>query len=421
MEYSHPAFWTEFYNSNTCTTSPSEFAQFIDSTYLQDPNVKFRMCDLGCGNRRDANYFVSCGHIVTAVDPSQPVVELKNPLLRTVKKPALDALNLRDLSGLQDMFYMRWFIHSMPYKEGKEVFTQAARHLKPGGVICIEVRSQKDEVLVAASTHDASDDSYMTDHKRWLYTAELLTQYADVCELDVLQCEESRGWSKTALSDPVLIRFVARRPMADHFKQSPNLAKFEHKLEYGRCGAEYSYPDMVKFHKFAADHGIKYIPVAGTLLGLLRHGGIAPWDDDIDLGFTDDEMDRVWSMKVELEEAGIPLTVKLVKAMQDANGNVIHTRINYLDIFRMQPEKEYLIGVAHTKCRIEDAKHLVPQKFGPCVINAPIELVPSVVERYGERALDTADLNDGCHGIDPSNQPFQLTHHDRSFHVVSLE
>lgn len=55
---------------------------------------------------------------------------------------------------------------------------------------------------------------------------------------------------------------------------------------------------LVEFDKYCKELGIKYSLAYGSLLGAIRHEGMIPWDDDIDVAMPRDDFDRlerIWS------------------------------------------------------------------------------------------------------------------------------
>ena len=51
------------------------------------------------------------------------------------------------------------------------------------------------------------------------------------------------------------------------------------------------------FDSFCLDHNIKYYAAYGTLIGAIRHNGLIPWDDDIDVWMLPDDYNRFCSFK----------------------------------------------------------------------------------------------------------------------------
>lgn len=57
------------------------------------------------------------------------------------------------------------------------------------------------------------------------------------------------------------------------------------------------------FDKFCTDHNLRYFAIYGTAIGAVRHNGIIPWDDDIDVAMIREDYDRFISLKNELKNS----------------------------------------------------------------------------------------------------------------------
>ncbi len=47
------------------------------------------------------------------------------------------------------------------------------------------------------------------------------------------------------------------------------------------------------FHKLCCREGLTYYVIGGTALGVVRHGGFIPWDDDIDVGMPREDYEKL--------------------------------------------------------------------------------------------------------------------------------
>lgn len=65
-----------------------------------------------------------------------------------------------------------------------------------------------------------------------------------------------------------------------------------------------AYQALLAVDKLCKENGIRYFLLAGTALGAVRHKGFIPWDDDIDLGMTPDDLERFSSVCQEYLPAG---------------------------------------------------------------------------------------------------------------------
>ncbi len=67
------------------------------------------------------------------------------------------------------------------------------------------------------------------------------------------------------------------------------------------------YTLMEKIDRVFSSRNINYWAGGGTLLGVIRHGGLIPWDDDLDLYILDTDEKKLQDMKEDFDKEGLVL------------------------------------------------------------------------------------------------------------------
>ena len=61
---------------------------------------------------------------------------------------------------------------------------------------------------------------------------------------------------------------------------------------------------MKSFINICKEHNLQYYACAGTCLGAIRHKGMIPWDDDIDVLMPRSDYDKFLALKQKLQGTG---------------------------------------------------------------------------------------------------------------------
>lgn len=335
----------------------NSFLKYVHDKYINKLNCDHNTC-LKVGAAPGAD-FTDIQHFI---DHGNVVFELpENDNLKTL----LDVVYAKD--NVQDL-------------DPSEVIGEIDRLLttiKPGGLVCVEIPSES----------LSSPGFIELQHKE---------------NVEILECHDDSGDS---------IRFIGRRLWIDHIENSSNYniykpllnPEFKQKVFKG-------YRRLCAISDVLLKYDIDYVAVAGTLLGLNRHGGIIPWDDDIDIGIISTEWDKLLSHRDEL-----------AKDWWIKENSPEQMHIGSIDCFRLELDGEYYHGRAKTCIHVDEYQQRRKQMFGYSQIIAPVVAEKTLIYRFGSRYYDQGDVNDNFHQnstVSELNIPrFNLTTEDRSFIV----
>jgi phosphorylcholine metabolism protein LicD len=103
---------------------------------------------------------------------------------------------------------------------------------------------------------------------------------------------------------------------------------------------------LVKVVRLLEEHHISYFIVGGTLLGAVRHQGMIPWDDDIDLGVFLEDRENILSLKDDFNSRDLDVTLSpggsYIKVFKNGNNDPFHIT-PFIDIFVYEAEDELVV------------------------------------------------------------------------------
>jgi O-methyltransferase involved in polyketide biosynthesis len=206
-------YWANFY-AHTEFSDGSTFFAFVNAR----PDTPRHVFDVGCGDGRDARAFGAAGRTVLGLDQSPVGIEHAS---RQTADAGLDdrvtfavcdvddqdrfAALVADRLGAVDepvLFYLRFFLHSIPEDVQDRLLTSIVKHSSPGDMFAAEFRTDKDEE--SAKVHGKH-------WRRFQNAAEFSRTLREVHGFTILHEEEATGLSPYGEEDPVLYRVVARR------------------------------------------------------------------------------------------------------------------------------------------------------------------------------------------------------------------
>ena len=154
------------------------------------------------------------------------------------------------------------------------------------------------------------------------------------------------------------------------------------------------YSLMDSFDKLCTKHDVGYWITGGTLLGAIRHQGIIPWDDDLDISMTQEQYDKLRGKMViaDMKQTGYMIkTSDICKYGKIREQDTEHGFATWVDIFvmRLNQDKYELRSANDRKSwpnewyHKSEVERLKRYKFGKLMLPCPPKPSSFLKRAYG--------------------------------------
>lgn len=204
-------YWNEYYSHNapSVDNKPSDFAKYIESAFLYEKNPA-HILELGCGNGRDSLFFLSRGHIITAIDGADVAIERLNRITNSDNALFVcdDFVKNKELYQTRfDCIYSRFTLHAISEEQEDELLDKVRYALNDNGIFAIEARTTSDELYGKGKLVE-NNMFFYNDHYRRFINVNNFRNKLEKLGFDVIYLDESTGFSRMQNSDPSLMRCI---------------------------------------------------------------------------------------------------------------------------------------------------------------------------------------------------------------------
>jgi hypothetical protein len=156
------------------------------------------------------------------------------------------------------------------------------------------------------------------------------------------------------------------------------------------------YEMMNNVHHVLEAHGIRYFIIGGTLIGAVRHGGLIPWDDDIDIGMLQTDMDKLYSPVVReaLRQCGMMLDSRDRRVCKKIYSTT--KKFPFIDIFEFRSGSGDTIEFACERARrlfpketfsVAQLSELQTYAYGPLRLSGPSDGEAVLRHQFGDDVM----------------------------------
>ena len=381
------------------------FCNYIYDNYIYKFNkdkIFLKIGDLGCGNCIDSTFFANKGNYVIAIDPVG-CLEIPNQNINFILSDIEEEITGNKLETLLDVVYIKELFKTISYEKAENIFKKSLQNLKPNGILCIEDNVINDKEINKNNICNTEYESYSKNHTIFLYTKERVTKLAQENDLEILDLSEYYNNSNN-----LLLRFVCRKKLKNYYNLSPNYYLYKNNLDIVKERCEKAYFRLNELNKIFEEYDITYVAISGSILGLNRHGGLVPWDYDIDIGFIKSE----WTKLLKITHLLNTDNYKFKKTTFYCNYD------NLIDCHLLDEKNEWFRGIGKTFCHEEEYKTNCKQIFGYTYIYAPFCSKKTLVKNFGVSYFNKCIINNNSFKYKTKDKiTFNIHYNDLSFQI----